>query len=132
AVNVLESAVGTADPGEVHTVTHKALASAVTVIGRADDSAGIIGDACRRLLRLHPKTAHAAQVPAGQLVDWMVKFQFDGPVDYFVLDPVAYAPALGDKGVAAYRSRLDEVREALSPEPGGHAHDPCRRERWVL
>jgi hypothetical protein len=38
----------------VYVVTHKALASAIKVIARADDSSGIIGDACRRLLELHP------------------------------------------------------------------------------
>ena len=60
AVDILESAVPTADPGEVYSVTHKALASAIKVIARADDSNGIIGDACRRLLELHPKVAAAA------------------------------------------------------------------------
>ena len=37
----------------MYAVTHKALASAIKVIARADSS-GIIGDACRRLLELHP------------------------------------------------------------------------------
>lgn len=133
AVDILESAIPTADPVEVHEVTHKALASAIKVIARADDSAGIIGDACRRLLGLHPQTAAAAQVSAVKLVDWMMKFQFDGDVDYFELDPVAYAPGLGAKGVGTYRDQLEEVRAKLSPEPGDHlARDPDRHERWIL
>jgi len=53
AVDVLESAIPTADAPEVYTVTHEALASAIKVIARADDSSGIIGDVCRRLLDLH-------------------------------------------------------------------------------
>ena len=101
AVDILEAAAATNDPAEVYTVTHKALASAITVIARADDSSGIVGDACRRLLDLHPRAAAATVVPAGRLIDWMMKFQFDGQVDYFELDPVAYAPALGEKGMAA-------------------------------
>ena len=64
----------------------------------------------------------------------MMKFQFDGDVDYFEIDPVAYAPALGDGGMKAYRKRLDAVRATLGPEPA--ASDrwsvPDRRERWVL
>ncbi len=44
-------------------MTHKALASAITVIAQADDSSGIIGGACRRLLDLHPRAAAAAVVP---------------------------------------------------------------------
>lgn len=134
AVDILETATPTSDPSEVYAVTHKALASALQVIARADDSSGIIGDACRRLLDLHPKAATAAQVPVGTLVDWMMKFQFDGDVDYFELDPVAYAPALGEQGMALYRARLDEVRAGLGLEPPETERwsVPDRHERWVL
>ncbi len=134
AVDTLESAIPLTDPTEVYSVTHKALASAVKVIARADDSSGIIGDACRRLLALHPQVAVTANVPADRLVKWMMKFQFDGDVDYFDLDPVAYAPALGEKGMAAYRAQLDAVRATLGPEPADSEcySAPFRHERWVL
>jgi len=122
AVDILEAAIPTADPAEIYTVTHKALASAIKVIARADDSSGIIGGACRRLLDLHPTAAAAAQVPPGNLVDWMLKFQFDGDVDYFVIDPVAYAPALSTSGMATYRARLSDIRAGLGPRPT--ADDP--------
>lgn len=128
AVDVLEAAIPTTDPAEVYAVTHKALASAIKVIARADDSSGIIGDACRRLLELHPKVAAAALVPSGKLIDWMMKFQFDGDVDYFELDPVAYAAALGEAGMKAFRKRLAEVEMSLGPRPAerwnsGHSHE---------
>lgn len=117
AIDLLEEAIPTTDPTEIYAVTHKALASAIKVIARADDSSGIIGDACRRLLVLHPQAAAAAKAPVGKLIDWMMKFQFDGDVDVFELDPVAYAPALGDVGMAAYRKRLAEVEAGLGPRP---------------
>jgi hypothetical protein len=117
AVDILEAAIPTSDPAEVYAVTHKALASAIKVIARADDSSGIIGDSCRRLLDLHPRLAASAKAPPGKLVNWMVKFQFDGDVDYFELDPVAYAPALGEQGVAIYRARLREIETGLGPRP---------------
>jgi len=134
AVDVLEAAIQGTDPSQVYAVTHKALVSAVKVIARADDSSGIIGDACRRLLALHPKTAARARVPAGRLVDWMITFQFDGDVDYFELDPVAYAPALGENGMAVYRAKLDERRARLAPQPSKSPSwsVPDRHERWVL
>ncbi|MBM7509680.1 tetratricopeptide (TPR) repeat protein [Nocardioides salarius] len=130
AIDILEAAIPTADPAEIYTVTHKALASSLKVIARADDSAGIIGDACRRLLELHPRAAASARTPVGKLVDWMMEFQFDDDdVDYFELDPVAYAPALGDVGMAAYRKRLAEVEAKLGSRPSederwssGHSH----------
>ncbi len=57
-------------------------------------------------------------MPTGKLVDWMLKFQFDdGDVDYFELDPVAYAPALGEAGMRTYRKRLDEIAAGLGPRP---------------
>jgi hypothetical protein len=128
AVDRLEAAAPTTDPAEMWTVTNKALASAITVIARADDSGGVIGDACQRLLELHPKAAAAARVPARKLIDWMIKFQFDGEVDYFSLNPVAYAPALGETGVAAYRARLREIEQSLGPRPAersasNHGHE---------
>jgi hypothetical protein len=130
AVDVLEAAIPDTDPGEVYAVTHKALASAVKVIARADDSSGIIGDACRRLLDLYPTTAAAARVPAGRLVGWMIKFQFDGDVDYFEIDPVAYAAALGETGMRTYRARLGQIEQSLGPRPtdadrwtSPHSHD---------
>ncbi len=134
AIDLLEAAIPTTDPAEMYAVTHAALASAVKVIARADDSSGIIGDACRRLLELHPDTAAAAGVASAKLVDWMIKFQFDGDVDYFEVDPVAYAPALGDAGMGAYRQRLDAIRASLGPEPAGADRwsVPDRHERWVL
>jgi hypothetical protein len=134
AIDVLEGERSTTDPAEFYAVVHAALASAVNVIARADDSSGIIGDACRRLLDLHPRAAGAARVVPGKLVDWMVKFQFDGDVDYFELDPVAYAQALGDAGMKVYRARLEAVRSTLAPEPAeaGRWSVPDRHERWVL
>jgi hypothetical protein len=128
AVDILEAAIPSADPAEIYSVTHKALASSLKVIARADDSSGIIGDACRRLLELHPRAAAAATTPVGKLIDWMMKFQFDEEVDYFELDPVAYAPALGDVGMASYRKRLAEVAAKLGPRPAdrwnsGHSHE---------
>ena len=126
AVDILEAAIPTTDPAEVYAVTHKALSSTIKVIARADDSSGIIGDACRRLLELHPIVAAAAQVPAGNLPDWMVRFQFDGDVDYFEIDPVAYAPALGKSGMATYRARLSNIEAGLGPRPS--AEDSGRRD----
>ena len=134
AIDVLEAALPSADPAEVYAAVHAALASAVKVIARADDSSGIIGDACRRLLELHPMVAASAGVAPARLVDWMMKFQFDGDVDYFEIDPVAYAPALGDVGMRAYRKRLAAVRAKLAPEPAeaDRWSVPDRHERWVL
>jgi tetratricopeptide (TPR) repeat protein len=130
AVTILRQAAESDDPAVVFTVTQKAIASAMKVIMRADDSSGIIGDACRALLDLHPKAATQAKAPVAKLVDWMITFQFDNECDYFTLDPVAYAPALGDKGMASYRAKLTDLEARLGPRPPederwttAHSHD---------
>jgi hypothetical protein len=57
AVALLQKAAETEDPVVVLAVAQKAIASALKVIMRADDSSGIIGDACRALIELHPTIA---------------------------------------------------------------------------
>jgi hypothetical protein len=117
AVAILRQAAASDDPTVVFAVTQKAIASALKVIMRADDSSGIIGDACRALLDLHIEVAARAKPPVAKLVDWMIKFQFDNECDYFHLDPVSYGPALGDLGVASYRAKLADVEARLGPRP---------------
>ena len=121
AVDLLREAAVSGDPAVVFSVTQRAIASALKVIMRADDSSGIIGDACRELLALHARIAGPALPPAGKLVDWMIAFQFDSECDFFTLDPVAYAPALGEPGMASYRVRLDDVAAGLGARPSESA-----------
>jgi hypothetical protein len=134
AVDILEAAVAAHDPGELMTVTEKAIASAVTVILRADDSSGIIGDAVGRLLLLHPQVAAAAHPPARRLVDWLLDFQLDGRQDFFDIDIVAYAPALGPAGVERYRAALEQRAAQLGPAPADADRwsTPDSHERFVL
>ena len=124
AIDLLEQAIPTEDPVIVFAVTQKALTSAIKVIARADDSSGIIGDACHRLLELHPKAAAAAKAPMAKLIDWMMKFQFNSEVGYFELDPVAYAQTLGDIGLLRYRAKLNEIAAGLGVELP-------KSERWT-
>lgn len=133
AVDILEGAGTSDDPADVFAVTQKALASSLTLIMRADDSSGIIGGAIRRLLALHPTVAERAGVAPAKLVDWMIDFQFHNRCDFFTIDPVAYAPALGDVGMARYRTRLDAIRAGISPPPPPDDwRDPDRHERSRL
>lgn len=123
AVDLLEEAAERGEATEAFAVTQKAIASALKVIMRADDSSGVIGDACQRLLDLHARLAPSSGRPVAKLVEWMIAFQFQQECDYFTLDPVAYAPALGAAGMAAYRARLEVIASGLGPRP-------ARSERW--
>jgi tetratricopeptide (TPR) repeat protein len=126
ALGILREAAEVGDPGAVLPVVQKSIASAVTVILRADDSSGIIGDAVRGLLTLHAELARRAPPSPAKLVAWMIDFQFDGKQDFFDIDPAGYAPALGAKGLALYRARLAEMAERVGPEP----NEEQERAQW--
>jgi hypothetical protein len=126
AVAVLRDAVESADPATLLGIVDKAIAAAVRVILRADDSSGIIGDAIRDLLKLHADVASKARPSASRLVIWMIKFQLDSDQDFFSIDVADYAPVLGPDGLALYRAKLAEIAAGLAPEPAevGRLTDP--------
>ena len=107
AIDVLEAARATTDPAEFYTVVHAALASAVKVIARADDSSGIIGDACRRLLDLHPHAAAAQSVDQRPIASHFRVRERSGHLGDEPVD---------GNGVAAV---LDEVAVELVDDAGG-------------
>ena len=62
------------------------------------------------------------------IYDWMMRFQFDGDVDYFEIDPVAYAPALQvrDGGLSSATLRYTGFGPRPSAEDlwtSRHAHE---------
>ena len=79
----------------------------VKVILKSDDSSGMMGDVAHRLLAIHEQVSLAGVAEPKALARWMVKFGFDDQ-DFFTIDPVLYAPALGDKGMAVYRNAVAE------------------------
>ncbi|MEE9414483.1 MAG: hypothetical protein V3V01_04300 [Acidimicrobiales bacterium] len=79
----------------------------VKVILKSDDSSGMMGDVAHRLLAIHEQVSLAGVAEPKALARWMVKFGFDDQ-DFFTIDPVLYAPALGDKGMAVYRKAVAE------------------------
>ncbi len=66
---------------------------------------GSIGDLARELLALHARACDAGVADPTDLAAWMVRFRFDDQ-DLFEVDPVRYASALGEAGLAAYRAAV--------------------------
>src|SRR5215210_5760209 len=98
----LESAVEAAPSRALVELLHRAVGHVVKVIMHADDSDGLIGDLARELLVLHARACDAGVADPVELAAWMVRFGFYDQ-DFFELDPVRYARALGKTGLAAYR-----------------------------
>jgi len=83
----------------------RAVAHVVKVIQHADDSDGLIGDLARDLLAMHARACDAGVADPIKLAQWMVTFRF-ADQDFFEADPVRYASALGEGGLAAYRQAV--------------------------
>ena len=117
-VDALAEEVTSAPSAELVVLLQRAAGHLVRVILRSDDSNGMIGDLCRDVLDLHRQACAAGIADPQKLAKWMVKFAFEDQ-DFFEIDPVAYAGALGDKGLAVYRR---EVAKRSDP-----ADDPEHR-----
>ncbi len=104
-VDALAEAVAAGASAELVLLLERAAGHLVKVILRADDSDGMIGDLARRVLDLHRVSCGAGVADPVALARWMVRFTFDDQ-DFFVVDPVAYRDALGDRGLEAYRKEV--------------------------
>src|SRR4051812_36978208 len=109
----LEKAVEAAPSRALVELLQRAVGHVVKVIMHADDCDGLIGDLARELLALHARACDAGVADPVDLAAWMVRFGFDDQ-DFFEVDPVRYASALGDAGLAAYRDAVDARRDGDS------------------
>jgi hypothetical protein len=101
----LGAAVRTSPSGALVELLQRAVGHVVKSIQRADDSSGLIGDLARELLALHAQACDAGDADPVKLASWMIRFRF-ADQDFFEVDPVRYASALGELGVAAYREAV--------------------------
>jgi hypothetical protein len=106
----LEAAVRTCPSAGLVELLQRAVGHVVKMMHHADDSGGLIGDLARELLDLHALACEAGVADPVELAAWMIRFRF---VDQDVLevDPVRYAAALGDQGMAAYRAEVAAASE---------------------
>jgi hypothetical protein len=92
-------------------VVERAIGHVVKVIMHADDSNGTIGDLARELLEVHAEACDAGVAEPVKLAAWMVRFSCEDQ-DFFQVDPVRYAGALGEHGLLAYRRAIEERDDA--------------------
>jgi uncharacterized Zn finger protein len=104
-VDALGDQVAAAPSAELVELLQRAAGHLIKVILRADDSNGLIGDLCHQVLELHRQACAAGVADPQKLAKWMVRFSFEDQ-DFFPIDPVAYADALGEKGLAVYRREV--------------------------
>lgn len=128
AVRALADEVATQPSPELVELLERALGHVIKVILRADDSNGSIGDLTGQLLELHAVACDSGTTDPLRLAKWMIRFAFDDQ-DFFNLDPVRYAPALGESGLAAFRR---EVARRTSVKPDDYAARHAQERLAVL
>ncbi len=109
----LETTLRTAPSLGLVELLQRAVGHVAKVMHHADDSSGLIGDLVRDLLELHARACDAGVADPVKLAAWMVRFRF-GDQDFFEVDPVRYATALGEEGMARYRDAIGQVDDAGS------------------
>jgi hypothetical protein len=102
----LDAAVRAGPSRELVELLERGIAHVVKVIQtRADDSSGMVGDLARDLLELHARACDAGAADPVRLARWMIRFRFSDQ-DFFEADPVRYRVALGEVGLAEFRTLL--------------------------
>lgn len=114
-VDALAQEVATAPTAELIVLLQRAAGHLAKVILRADDSNGMIGGLCQQVLDLHRQACLSGAADPRALAKWMVRFTVKDQ-DFFVVDPVAYVDALGDKGLATYRRELAKHSQTAEPD----------------
>ena len=109
-LDALADEVAREPSAELVVLLQRAAGHLVKVIMRADDSDGMIGDLARRVLDLHRKACAAGVADPQATARWMVRLAFDDQ-DFFEIDPVAYADALGQRGLDVYRREVAKRSE---------------------
>ena len=95
--------------GELVVLVERAVGHVVKVILNADDSNGQIGSLARDLLDVHVEVCDTGVADPVALAKWMVRFTFDDQ-DFFVVDPVRYAPRSARPGSPPTAPRWPSAR----------------------
>jgi len=126
-VTELDAAVHAGPSRELVELLERGIAHVVKVIQtRADDSSGTVGNLARDLLELHARACDAGVADPVKLARWMTRFRFSDQ-DFFEADPVRYRAALGEVGLAEFRTLL-----AAQKDQDGFAARYARERLAVL
>jgi uncharacterized Zn finger protein len=75
------------------------------VMLNADDSAGVLGDACQRAAELHARACVESAPDGVKLARWLMRFRVESP-GWPDVTLEMYASALGPRGLGVYRTEL--------------------------
>ena len=96
-----------------------ALLKAVTrlrkIVEQADDSAGVLGEACQRAADLYARACRDGDPDGVKIAKWLVKFRGDSP-GWPDLELASFDGVFDDRAMGAYRNAVSALSSALSGE----------------
>ncbi|WP_153505602.1 SWIM zinc finger family protein [Cumulibacter manganitolerans] len=97
-----------------------------SIVQRADDSGGAIGDAEQHAYDLYVRACRQGPVDAKKLARWLVKYQIESP-GWPDARLAHFSEALGEPGLATYRAELRK-RSASTARRPAHPDRPWQRD----
>ncbi len=112
--SLLEQRIDAADAGLI-AIIEGAIDSAEEALQHIDDSNGEVMPAIQRLQHVHVSACVAIPSDRVALAQRLFAYQMDGEWDTYSEVIPAYAEALGEDGLAAYRHAVDQAWHTLTP-----------------
>ncbi|MGH3328630.1 MAG: DUF6880 family protein, partial [Streptomycetales bacterium] len=95
-------------------LVRRAVERIAAALEQMDDTSGVAGDACHRALELYAAACSQAPPDPGELAGWLVDHEVEGP-GWPEIELAAFAEALGERGLTAYRARVEDLWARLPP-----------------
>lgn len=104
----LERILDLGQPDAARPAALKALTRLRTVIEQADDSAGVLGDACQRAADLYARACREGSPDRTKLARWLVRFRAESP-GWPELELADLVDAFDDAALQAYRREVEKL-----------------------
>jgi tetratricopeptide (TPR) repeat protein len=118
ARDVLDTVRDLVDSGhaaEARPLARHAVELLASAMGAVDDPAGTVNGVCRRAVKLYARACAAARPNPAKLAAWLFPLRL-GWTTWPTIDVADFAEPLGETGMAAYRTLVDDAWRALDDD----------------
>ena len=116
-LDTVEQLITSGHAAEARPLARRAVERITESLLLIDDTSGVVGATCQRALTLYARACTAARPNAAKLARWLFQLQLHSP-GWPTVKLSDFADALGDTGLSAYRTLLDDAWENRSASEG--------------
>ncbi len=114
-VDTVRDLVDAGHAAEARPLARHAVELLAEAMGAVDDPAGAVSGVARRAVKLYARACAAARPNPAKLASWLFRLRLNWPT-WPTIDIGDFAEPLGETGMAAYRTLLDEAWHALDDD----------------